>query len=673
LLSLIALLGCARTAAATTTANLLTDGGFEAGGVGWQTLAAGGAVVNIANYTGAGARDGTHFEEANTSVDGGSIYQDIPVSMATNQSATFSIWARVAPGVTAGGQHVNLCLWALTTPNTPACQDRTLTNTWQQLEATMTVPGATTTLRAQLYMYGPGTNFDFDGGVVSANLLTDGGFEAGGAGWHTLASGGGIVNIANDGGAGAHDGARFEEANTSTPGGSIYQDVPVSMTAGQSATLSMWVRLAAGVAASGQTVGLCLWALTTPNTSACHTKALTGAWQQLQTTVTAPAATSVLRAQVYMYPTQTNIDFDGATLTPNLLADGGFEAGGAGWQTLAAGGGIVNIASYKGASAHDGTRFEEANTSVDGGSIYQDVPVSLTTDQSATFSIWARVAPGVGVHGQHLNLCLWALTTPNTPACQNRALTNTWQELQATLTVPAPTSTLRAQLYMYGTQSNFDFDGASLGAPQTADEFYVPQSTAAPTVSGSPAVGGALTCSPGSWSNDPTAFAYAWDQDGNAIAGAMSAAYTIGAASVGHGLTCSVTASNPAGSATAASSVVPVPVATQLPTRHRRRALMVKIREVWTFDHAWTKLIRIWVVGRLPRRAAITITCTGRRCPHRVREAAGRHVRPLLRSLAGSRYHAGARILIVVTAPGRLPERGEFVIRNGRVPAVRVL
>jgi hypothetical protein len=356
------------------------------------------------------------------------------------------------------------------------------------------------------------------------------------------------------------------------------------------------------------------------------------------------------------------------------LTDGGFEAGGAGWQAFPQPGVTVNTANYTNAGAHDGASYEEANTSADAGSIYQDVPVSLAAGQSATFSAWVRLPPGVPQTGQAVNLCLWALTSSPTNACQRKTLTNTWQELQATATMATATSTLRAQFYMYG-RNNIDFDGASLGAPQTADQFYAPQSTAPPAISGAPSIGSTLTCSQGSWSNAPTAFTYAWQDNGGQVSGATSATYTIVPADAGGALSCSVTASNPGGSATAPSSPVTVPVTVSLPTtphRHGRRALNVRIIVSWTWNQAWTRLSRIRL-GRLPRHTSMTITCRGRRCPRRAHAANNHRLHALLRALAGTRYHAGDRILIVLRAPGESPERVKIFVHYGRLPTAKLL
>jgi hypothetical protein len=285
---------------------------------------------------------------------------------------------------------------------------------------------------------------------------------------------------------------------------------------------------------------------------------LSDQWQQAQATVTMPASTGTLRAQIYM-PANVNIDFDGGVLTDDLLTDGGFERGGQGWGLLPASGGTMNIANYSNASAHDGGSYEESNSSLPNGSIYQDVGVNMAAGQSATFSMWVRLGPGVTPSGQSVSLCLWALSAGNVNACQNLTLSDQWQQAQATVTMPASTGTLRAQIYM-PANVNIDFDGGSLGAPQTADAVYVPTNEALPAVTGAVVIGATLSCSNGAWANTPTEFAYSWLDNGQSVANADAATYTVTAADQGHDLQCAVTASNAAaGSTTATSAALSVP------------------------------------------------------------------------------------------------------------------
>ncbi len=84
-----------------------------------------------------------------------------------------------------------------------------------------------------------------------------------------------------------------------------------------------------------------------------------------------------------------------------------------------------------------------------------------------------------------------------------------------------------------------------------------PAATAAPQVHGAAALGAALTCTPGVWT-DAASLALSWLRDGAAVV-ATGAAYAISAADLGHALTCRVAASGPGGVAVADSAALAVP------------------------------------------------------------------------------------------------------------------
>ena len=87
-----------------------------------------------------------------------------------------------------------------------------------------------------------------------------------------------------------------------------------------------------------------------------------------------------------------------------------------------------------------------------------------------------------------------------------------------------------------------------------------PHDSAVPQIGGTAATGQTLSCSPGSWTGvSPLSYAYQWLRDGQPISGARSSAYTVATADQGHSLSCQVTASNSAGSASATSAAVSVP------------------------------------------------------------------------------------------------------------------
>ncbi len=74
-------------------------------------------------------------------------------------------------------------------------------------------------------------------------------------------------------------------------------------------------------------------------------------------------------------------------------------------------------------------------------------------------------------------------------------------------------------------------------------------------------VGETLTCSSGSWTGSPPpTFTYRWEREGTVIAGATEAGYKVQAADEGHSVLCEVTATNSAGSTSATSASLKVPV-----------------------------------------------------------------------------------------------------------------
>ena len=122
--------------------------------------------------------------------------------------------------------------------------------------------------------------------------------------------------------------------------------------------------------------------------------------------------------------------------------------------------------------------------------------------------------------------------------------------------------------------------GGSTSAPSAQSGVVTlppaPANTAAPVVTGSPVEGQTLWSSPGTWSNSPTSYAYAWedcDSSGNnctTISGASSSTYTLASSDVGHTIRSIVTATNAGGKTSASSAqtaevTIPAPGNTGLP------------------------------------------------------------------------------------------------------------
>jgi hypothetical protein len=131
----------------------------------------------------------------------------------------------------------------------------------------------------------------------------------------------------------------------------------------------------------------------------------------------------------------------------------------------------------------------------------------------------------------------------------------------------------RGFVLLLATMLSLAFTAVASAAP--------PVNTAPPTITGTPTVGQTLTAENGTWSNNPTSFAYQWRRcngGGNAcvsVANGTQKTYTLVGADAGRTIRIQVTATNSDGSASAQSAqtaaVAPVgssaaPKNTSLPT-----------------------------------------------------------------------------------------------------------
>jgi len=102
--------------------------------------------------------------------------------------------------------------------------------------------------------------------------------------------------------------------------------------------------------------------------------------------------------------------------------------------------------------------------------------------------------------------------------------------------------------------------GVAIPAPPVAPTALA--SAGPPVISGTTAIGHVLSCSTGAWSGTlPLTYTYQWARDSKPIAGAAGATYTVLAADGGQKLTCTVTATNKAGHASATTAAVAIALA----------------------------------------------------------------------------------------------------------------
>jgi hypothetical protein len=119
-----------------------------------------------------------------------------------------------------------------------------------------------------------------------------------------------------------------------------------------------------------------------------------------------------------------------------------------------------------------------------------------------------------------------------------------------------------------------------------------------------------------------------------------------------------VTVANPEGAAPVTTPPNPHPA------RHR---ITSPIGFYWTWRPRYSVTTRL-VARRLPRGAKVSVRCRGRQCPFHTVTATVRTLRHLRHVTVHRRFVPGDRVYVVVSAPGEISERGEFLVRAGRVP-----
>ena len=168
---------------------------------------------------------------------------------------------------------------------------------------------------------------------------------------------------------------------------------------------------------------------------------------------------------------------------------------------------------------------------------------------------------GTAKQGDQLSVThgMWAGTTPIT-------YTYLWSNGQTTRTITLSATDVGQKVSVTVTGSNSVGKASATSASVGPVLPAAPVNTGLPTISGTLQQGDTLSVSDGTWSNNPTEFAYVWqdcDSSGTCtdIGGATSDTYTLRASDVGNTIRSAVTATNAGGSGSATSSATAVVVA----------------------------------------------------------------------------------------------------------------
>lgn len=154
-----------------------------------------------------------------------------------------------------------------------------------------------------------------------------------------------------------------------------------------------------------------------------------------------------------------------------------------------------------------------------------------------------------------------------------------------TLVVADSGQTIRVRVTATNADGSSFADSAPTAAVSSAAASGAPKATDRPIISGTPEVGQVLTSDQGSWTGNPTSYAYQWqhcDADNllscSNVAGATASTYTLRVFDLGYRLRVLVTAKNAKGSATGTSSTTAVIRPALKITNHRPTLTIVSIR-----------------------------------------------------------------------------------------------
>jgi hypothetical protein len=228
--------------------------------------------------------------------------------------------------------------------------------------------------------------------------------------------------------------------------------------------------------------------------------------------------------------------------------------------------------------AVDGAHVYWSNFGVGNGTTIGRANLDGTgVDQS--FITGASVPTGVAVDGAHIYWSNWADGAGTTIGRANLDGTGVDQSFITGASAPVGLAVDSADLY-WGNCADASCSGTTIGRANLdgsgVNESFisgvggpagiavdglsppppVPVNTGPPTISGTALPEDNVTCSNGSWTNNPTTFTHTWNRSGAPIAGATSMSYTVRFADEGQTLSCTVVASNASGANAATSPAV---------------------------------------------------------------------------------------------------------------------
>jgi hypothetical protein len=451
-------------------ANLLSGGSFDGSKLtGWGQY---GGSSNIAlKKNDARAQSGTGLLATSTATAGRSIGKYVHRSVKPGQTYEATIWVRtgVDTDLTTTGT-LKLSARGGTTESVTA--DFAVQSTWQQVTVTLDVEKSShSSLLIQVYQTTPSQTLFIDSASIAflgstpsraPVTLKNASFEASSSGWKR--GSGNAVSIARTtqtDAAPAQDGTHYLKVATSKPTSSVIQDVKRSIVAGDSFTVTAWVRSAsltrtmrgslkiAGIGGASEVTTL-------PFTVGSE-------WTKLSATVDMKKSHTTLRTAFYLYTGHLPLLIDNVSIVPNLLTNSSFETGApTGWFESSGGEYTSNVVSDI-TQAPDGSKYIQlTRVGTTGTKFTQDVLRKLKVGETYTVGGWFRSSSPDTAYTSVLRLIARGGVDPAEYDAVTFDVGTEWTYIEVSHTVTTPQETLRVDIQVSSMPFALEVDGLNV-------------------------------------------------------------------------------------------------------------------------------------------------------------------------------------------------------------------
>ncbi len=427
--------------APSSGSNLVTNGGFNANASHWSTTASANMVQypgnsNQASYEGAG------YLATNSPQINGSVYQDIPLTIASGNM--YCAEAELTSIGSSGGNGT-LAIWLNGGNNTESSSYifSNLSTAWTPVKTCITATTSHTKIRVQIYDNVGSSTIGIDAVDVHKSTISNGEFNVNASHWSTTMNAN-MVQYPGNSNQPSYEGAGYLATNSPQSDGSVYQDITPTIASGDMYCAEAEIT---SIGSSGASGTLAIWM---PDGSHSESSSymfsnLPTAWKPFKTCVTATTSHNKIRVQVYDNVGSPTIGIDAVDVHKSLVTNGEFNANAGHWSTTVG----ANMVQYPGNSnqaSYEGAGYLTTNSPRINGSVYQDIPLTII---SGNMYCAEAELTSIGSSGASGTLTIW-LNGGNNNESSSHVFSNlpsAWTPFKTCVTATTSHTTIRVQVY----------------------------------------------------------------------------------------------------------------------------------------------------------------------------------------------------------------------------------